>query len=92
MKTALIALIGAIALTHAAQGRDWALFRGDIGLDSPFVSPRQPTNSIKPAETSRNAAPNRAGVKPKAKSLPSSHASRLTNFHSRANLQISEII
>jgi hypothetical protein len=70
MKTVLITLIAAIALTHAADARDWAWFRGDIGIGaSPFVSSSSPTKNVTTqVATKKKPASNRAVVGRKSKS------------------------
>jgi hypothetical protein len=56
MKTVLITLISAIAFTHAVHAKDWGWFHGDIGIVSPFVSSRSPTNNVTiPVVTKRKA-------------------------------------
>ena len=56
MKTVLITLTAAIALTYTANAKDWTWFHGDIGLSSPFVSTKPPANKVaNPVAIKRNA-------------------------------------
>jgi hypothetical protein len=69
MKVILITSIAAIALTHAANARDWAWSQGDIGVgSSPFVSSSSATNSATWQHvTKQKAVPKRAVARSKPK-------------------------
>jgi hypothetical protein len=57
MKTILVTLIAALALTHTAAAHTWMWFQGDIGVgSSPFVSSSWPANKV----TAQTAAKQKA--------------------------------
>jgi hypothetical protein len=76
MKTTLITLIAAIALTQAVNARDWMWFHGDIGVNSPFSS--SSSSEANTASTPHTAKPKALSKRPVTKSKSKSTGRRIT--------------
>lgn len=78
MKTILITIIAAFALTSAASAHSWAWFQGDIGVYSPFFP--SSNSAANTASTSHATKPKgvskRVATKNKSKSTSHLIASR----------------
>lgn len=70
MKTIIITIIAAFALTSAATAHTWAWFQGDIGVNSPFFpSSNSAANTVATSHATKpKAVSKRVVIKSKSKS------------------------